>query len=117
MRKYTFTEKGFTFERINKKFARIAYMNGLTIVVCPCNLRPGYPWYPEISISKKHGGETFENVINAFECHNCINSETGHYSAFYIPVKMIDRFTGETPTAETLETETMQAYDYRFLEV
>lgn len=31
MRKYTYTENGFTFERIDKKQARRAYNNGLTV--------------------------------------------------------------------------------------
>lgn len=40
MRKYIFTEKSHTFKRINKKTARTAYKNGLTVIICPCNLRP-----------------------------------------------------------------------------
>lgn len=115
MKKYIFAKNGFTFERVNKSIARIAYNNGLTIVLCPCNLHPGYPWYPETSISKKHGGEMFESVLNTFEYYNIRNTETGHYTAFYIPVRTVDRFTGETPTAETIET--VKEYDYRFLEV
>lgn len=41
MNKYTFTEKGFTFKRIDKKKARITYNNGLTVRCCPVNIRPG----------------------------------------------------------------------------
>ena len=44
MRQYTFTENGFTFERVDKKQARKAYNNGLTVRFCPCNLRPGSPF-------------------------------------------------------------------------
>lgn len=43
MNKYIYTKNGFTFERIDKKQAKRAYNNGLAIVVCPCNLRPGAP--------------------------------------------------------------------------
>ena len=35
MRKYIFTEKSHTFKRINKKTARTAYKNGLTVIICP----------------------------------------------------------------------------------
>lgn len=48
MRKYTFTEKGRTFKRIDKKTARTAYKNGLTVIICPCNLRPFTPWHNTI---------------------------------------------------------------------
>lgn len=61
MRAYTFTENGFTFERVDKKQARKAYNNGLRVMVCPVNLRPGYPWHPEISVSGKSGA-TFEEM-------------------------------------------------------
>lgn len=55
MNRYTWTENGFTFKRINKAQARRAYNNGLRVVVCPVNLRPGYPFHPEISVSGKSG--------------------------------------------------------------
>lgn len=47
MRKYIFTEKSHTFKRINKKTACTAYKNGLTVIICPCNLRPFTPWHNE----------------------------------------------------------------------
>lgn len=53
MRKYTFTEKGHTFKRIDKKTARTAYKNGLTVIICPCNLRPFTPWHSEHRINRK----------------------------------------------------------------
>lgn len=49
MRKYTFIEKGHTFKRIDKKTARTAYKNGLTVIICPCNLRPFTPWHNDYS--------------------------------------------------------------------
>lgn len=125
MRKYTFTEKGFTFERIDKKTARAAYMNGLTIVICPCNLRPFTPWHNEQALNRKSREHfavdeigvknDFNGWLNSFEYYNCTNAETGKYAAFYIPVRYVDRFTGDTPTAATLGT--VKQYDYRYMEV
>ena len=46
MKKRTYTDSGFTFERVDKKTARKVYNNGLRVVLCPVNLRPGYPWHP-----------------------------------------------------------------------
>jgi hypothetical protein len=51
--------------------------------------------------------------VNAFENYNCTDNETGRYTAFYIPVVTVDRFTGEKPTAATLGTVTQ--YDYRYI--
>ena len=94
MRKYTFTEKGHTYKRINKKEARAAYKNGLTVVICPCNLAPFTPWHNEHRMNRKDRERfvideigvlnDFNNVISSFEYYNCPNSETGKYAAFYI---------------------------------
>lgn len=113
MKKYSYTHDGYTFERVDKKTARRAYKNGLRVVLCPCNLRPGYPYHPETSISGK-AAATFEEALNAFEYYNIRNRETGRYTAFYIPVITVDRFTGETPTAYTLGT--VKQYDYSVME-
>lgn len=112
MRQYTFTDGGYTFQRIDKKAARRAYNNGLRVMLCPVNLRPGHPYHPEISISGK-AAATFEEALNAFEFYNLRGKETGRYTAFYIPVREVDRFTGEAPTAATLGTVTQ--YDYRYI--
>ena len=56
----------------------------------------------------------FNNLVNSFEYYNCINSETGKYSAFYIPVCTVDRFTGEAPTPATLGT--VEQYDYSYMQ-
>lgn len=113
MRAYTFTENGFTFKRINKTQARRAYNNGLRVVVCPVNLRPGHPWHPEIIVSGKSGA-TFEKMLNAFIFYNIRDNETGRYPAYYIPVETVDRFTGKMPTAGTLGT--VEQYAYSFME-
>lgn len=113
MNNYNYSDGGFTFKRVNKATARRTYNNGLRVVMCPCNLRPGAPWYPEVSVIGKSGA-TFEAAVNAFEFYNVRNRETGRYTAFYIPVVTVDRFTGETPTEATIGT--VEQYDYRYYE-
>lgn len=101
MRKYTFTEKGFAFERIDKKTARAAYMNGLTIVICPCNLRPFTPWHNEQALNRKSREHfavdeigvknDFNGWLNSFEYYNCTNAETGKYAAARCDVVQIPK--------------------------
>lgn len=112
MREYTWTENGFTFKRISRSKARTAYNNGLPVIACPVNLRPGWPYHPEI-IFRPNAGRSFEQTENSFIFYNIRNTETGYYPAYYIPVRMVDRFTGEAPTPKTLGT--VETYDYRFL--
>ena len=124
MKKYSFTNNGKTWERITKKQARAAYINGLSVIICPVNLRPGEPYHPETVINRKNREQfaadeigvknDFNNYVNSFEFYNCRNSETGKYTAFYIPVVTVDRLTGETPTAYTLGT--VKQYDYSVME-
>lgn len=77
MRQYTFTENGFTFERVDKKQARKAYNNGLTVRFCPCNLRPGSPFRLDMDMNRAQencAGVDFEKLLNAFEFYNCTNA-------------------------------------------
>lgn len=110
MNKYSFTNNGKTWERITKKQARAAYNNGLTVLFCPVKMRPFAPWHLEIDVNKNFEGC---NGVS-FEIYNCTDNETGRYTAFYIPVVTVDRFTGETPTAYTLGT--VKQYDYSVME-
>ena len=122
MNNYTFNHKGYTFERINKRQARKAYMNGLTVVICPCNLVPFSPWHSEYAVNRKSRESfvideigmqnDFNNLIASYEYYNCPNKETGKYAAFYIPVEYVDRFTGEAPTVNTIGTVKQYAYEY-----
>ena len=103
MNKYTFTHNDYTFKRIDKKTARTAYKNGLTVVIIPCNLRPFTPWHNEYNLNRRSREQfaadeigivnDFNNYINSFEYYNCINSETGRYTAFYIPVETVVKQT------------------------
>lgn len=112
MREYSFIEDGYKFERVSKRVARAAYNNGLRVLFCPVNLRPGKPYNPEVSVSGK-APATFEQALNAFEYYNPRGNETGRYTAFYIPVTMVDQFTGKAPTAATLGT--IKQYDCRYI--
>lgn len=78
MKHYSFN--GLT--RISKQAARKLYNAGEAVHFCPCNLRPGYPYYPNIRMDNSDNS-SFEKAVYAFEFYNCINSETGKYTAFY----------------------------------
>lgn len=112
MNEYTYTDNGHTFRRVNKTIARKVYNNGLRVVLCPCNLRPGYPWHPEISISGKSGAD-FETQLNSFEYYN-LNKDAGRRTSYYIPVTTVDSFTGEP--APSMNPGTMEVYDYSYVE-
>ena len=108
--------KQVTLKRIPRNKARNAYNNGLDVLFIPVNCNPiNHYWNLGIWENKSLDGQytTFETLCNAFEFYNC-NRETGKYIAFYIPVRTVDRFTGEKPTEKTLET--IEEYDYSFME-
>ena len=100
MNKYSVTNNGKTWERITKKQAREAYNNGEDVLCCPVNMRPfgAWLWSVKINISqdtdigildKCTKENSFDRSVNAFEYYNCINSETGYYTAFYLSVKEV----------------------------
>ena len=100
MNNYSFTNNGKTWERITKKQARSAYNNGEDVLFCPVNMRPFGVWHTgaqinisqdtDIGILDKWTKEnSFDRAVNAFEIYNCINSETGYYTAFYLSVKEV----------------------------
>lgn len=102
MKKYTFTDGGYTFQRIDKKTARRAYNNGLRVMLCPVNLRPGYPYHPETSISGK-AAATFEEALNAFEFYNLRGKETGRYTAFISRFERLTDSQGKHPQRQRWE--------------
>ena len=87
---------GKEYKRINKKSAIFAYMAGKAIVLSPVNFNPFGPWVIGPTLNKKDRAgyvaddigvkNDFLNLVNSFEYYNCINSETGRYSAFYIAI-------------------------------
>lgn len=86
MNRYSFTIAGRTCERITKNAARKLYDSNKPVYFCPCKLRPGEPWNPELLIEKSRtDGATFAYMINSATFYNC-TSETGRYLAFYAPI-------------------------------
>lgn len=106
MREYSFRKDGFTFERVSKATARRVFNSNMPVMLCPCNLRPETGLFSTVVQNGKY-------LDTTFEYYNCTTNETGRYTAFYIPVTEVDRFTGETPTAATLGT--VKQYDYNFI--
>ena len=68
--------------RVSKSLARKAFQFNLKVYICPVNLRPGFPWSPEWEMNRI--GTTFDETVSSFEAFNCINAETGYYTAFYM---------------------------------
>lgn len=121
MNRYDFTDDmGFSWERVSKAKARAAYENGLAVMIAPCKARLFTMWSMEMLISKNDPGcdcfTGFVDRVNAFEYYNCGCNETGRYTAFYLPLRYIDRFSGE-PSCEgrggavlSYDTDALAAY-------
>lgn len=82
--------------RISKAKARKLW-GKRDISLCPCNLRPGFPWRPNMDVfateidaalSSEWGHERkaadFDAYVRNFEYYNCNDHETGLYTAFYL---------------------------------
>jgi hypothetical protein len=96
MNAMTFRDGGKTLVRISKAKARKLWGKA-DMSLCPCNLRPGFPWRPNmdvfaVEITAKQASEyeherkavAFDTYVNSFEWYNCNDSETGLYTAFYL---------------------------------
>jgi hypothetical protein len=70
------------YVRISKKKAEKLYNIGALLHIVPCNINPESAFYNYHV--QKFGDETFEKVVTAYEIHNCFNTQTGKYAAFYI---------------------------------
>ena len=107
--------------RINKKQARKTYDNGLPVLFSPVNMDP-LKRFCSLAIweSKDLDGQynTFDALVNAYEYYNC-NSETGNYTAFYVPYYYADRFSDD-PLNWTLANDgyyhnAVKSYDVEYL--
>lgn len=114
MRNIYIYKGGREFKRITRTKAKALYNMGKAVLLVPCNLNPNNIFVGFYDLRKEDSETPFENAVNAFENYNCTNNETGRYTAFYIPVVTVDRFTGEKPTAYTLGT--VKQYDYSVME-
>lgn len=82
MRKYIFTIGDIEYKRVNKQAARKAYISGENVILCPCKLRPGYPWNPEITISGI-SGEDFDSIVSNAGYYS-LSTAAGSYMSYYI---------------------------------
>ena len=107
-----------------KRQPKKAYLNGLTIIIGPVNLRPGEPYHPEQPINRRNreqfiideigAANDFNDLIASFEYYNCRNNETGKYTAFYIPIIYTDRFNSEPVIPNAYNA--IRQYDYKYME-
>ena len=104
---------GREFKRITRTKAKTLYNMGKAVLLVPCNLINNI-FVGFYDLRKEDSETPFENVINAFEYYNCTDNKTGCYTAFYIPNKTIDTFTGGDVTNETINT--VETYDNSYME-
>lgn len=69
--------------RISKPYARRHYDAGHDLYFCPVNLDPESPW--GLLYEPGDRSISFDDHVSLFEVYNCTSSETGRYTAFYIP--------------------------------
>lgn len=125
MNNYIFSYKGFTFKRVSKKKAFQAFKTGLTVWISPCNLRPFSMWNQAFDINlsryEEYGTaepeELFNKICMYFEIYNCINTETGKYIAYYIPVCKVDMDGTKIPNNDYSYKydDKYTSYDYSIL--
>ena len=82
-----YTINGYT--RIGKALARRLFSaNATPIFACPCNLRPGAPWSPEVMLPTDTG-RTFDQLANAATYYKCTGRETGRYLSYYVSEEVL----------------------------
>lgn len=114
MRNVYIYKGGREFKRVTRTTAKKLYNMGKAVLLVPCNLNPDGLFVGLYDLRKKESETPFETAVNAFEYYNCTNTETGRYTAFYIPNRTIDAFTGGDVTSDTLHT--LETYDDSYLE-
>ena len=77
-----YTVNGYT--RISKAQAHKLWATDRTpVFACPCKLRPGAPWYPEVKLTTDTI-VTFDALTHATEARLCTKGNTGRYLAYYV---------------------------------
>jgi len=82
--------------RITKAVARKLW-GKRDMSLCPCNLRPGFPWRPNVDVFAvdvakglasqydcEKSDADFDKYVRNFEWYNCVGNETGKCAAFYL---------------------------------
>ena len=82
--------------RISKAAARKLW-GKRDMSLCPGNLRPGFPWRPNVDVfaaevagrlaseyEHERKAASFDTYVASFEWYNCPSRETGLYTAFYL---------------------------------
>lgn len=111
---------GFLYMRVNKNTAKKAYYLNKSIEIVPQKLTRDFQPYQDITddifttVNKKECMDnTFENAITSYDyiLMATLNKKKSDSIEYYIPVKLIDRFTGEKPTRDTLPKNHVFVYD------
>lgn len=67
--------------KINKTTARKLWNEGKEFTIVACNLRSEYGIVVRAEWRKQF--RNFDQFVDRFNFHNCVNSETGRYPAYY----------------------------------
>lgn len=118
MMKYEYLHfDGATFKRINKKKAEFIYNSGYVRIIPTYEVISGEPFiFTDIKKRSINGFESdIETDIQKYQYW--IRAETNYTKKdleilFYIPIKLIDTFTGKTPTNDTINY--IETYDVEF---
>lgn len=110
----------FTYMRVNKNTAKRVYYMNMPFEIVPQKLTKNLAPYQEVrediftTVSKKECMDnTFENAMLSYDyiLMATLDKKKSDPIEYYIPVKMIDRFTGEKPTKETPPKNHVFVYD------
>ena len=108
---------GATFKRINKKKAEVIYNRGYVRMIPIDEVISGDPvLFVDV---KKVKSDYFDSDLetDAQDYQMFLRTEANYNKKqseilFYIPIKLIDAFTGEVPTKYTINY--IETYDYEF---
>ena len=118
MKKLTFTTtKWGNIERISKKKAFSLYHAGFTVLLQSCNFTPENQYQPAIEANKAErttrysakDAESLSDMIHNFEWYNCVDSETGLYTSFYVNTEDLAKYEESLNKATELEPTSMAA--------